>query len=344
VLVIAFAPDSHEISAESIRNAFSGNARLNLVENPDGNGKEIEFRIVAHLGDGEISYNLSILPPDSESNNIGCVERTCLELKKHYSDFNGFVVVREDSQIETFMSELSFAIESNSKSIVMVEHRRDLVEGLEYIDVVLAEAIEIASRFQFGEVCFYQERRLYRGNRMRRDMTGLLNSPNHAGLGDVKDGRFRPCFPETAASPFTGEFLFTPDFDRNLLLITLVPNQSPHLFEVWRETDALAIVIESYGIGNVPKLYQPFLDLIQQWRKAGKALLSYSQCDKGFVEKNYSTSFEDLGISSCSDMTPAAVLAKLGWLLAKGCRGKDLIDKMARNLRGETKSSQQSGV
>jgi len=43
-------------------------------------------------------------------------------------------------------------------------------------------------------------------------------------------------------------------------------------------------------------------------------------------------------------MTPAAVLAKLGWLLAKGCRGKDLIDKMARNLRGETKSSQQSGV
>lgn len=331
-VVIAFT-DS-ETSAADARKIAELIAQNQLLS--DSAARPPVYRLPTGKLQLNITYKLEFVTTGEGLSDHNVMTQLCGIVCRNYHDYNGFVVLKEDAQIEALMSKLSFALERNARSVVFVRHFGELADALNDIDRDLRDAIEVSCGHQLPEVALYENSRLLRATRVRRDMFDNLVSPNHGGLGDFRDGRFHPRYKEILNVDTGTELNYWTEFDPSILVLALVPNQSPQLFDVWKQSDARAIIIESYGIGNVPKAYKQFAELIEFWRKSDKLMFSYSQCDKGSVHKSYETSFEGLGIHSCSDMTPAAAFSKLSYLLAKGYENGQIVEKMGQNLRGET--------
>jgi lysophospholipase len=101
------------------------------------------------------------------------------------------------------------------------------------------------------------------------------------------------------------------------------------------------VVIESFGIGNIPT-DGPFFEWASQNSKLPeeerKILINISQVFQSVIKNIYETGQMafDLGMIPGSDMTCEAAVSKLSYLVAKGYRTFAELNKMMTlNLRGE---------
>ena len=79
----------------------------------------------------------------------------------------------------------------------------------------------------------------------------------------------------------------------------------------------VALVLETYGVGNGPSCDQQLLDVLANANKRGAVIVSCTQCQHGKVQQqNYDagSAFFDAGVVSGNDMTIEATLAKLHYL------------------------------
>lgn len=263
--------------------------------------------------------------------------KIALLIQNNYKNFDGFVIIKSAPFIEVTMCDLAFSLEKNSKSIIFISFNHDPAHLISEIENELLQAIDISCSFNIHEVSYLKNGDLFRSVRLRRDIKGVLFSPNYAPLGSSSDLIFKPSYKQIRQNKTpSDDFEFFGDFNRNILHFMIYPNLSPELFDILVQTDAKIVVIESYGIGNIPKTYKPFTDFVNNLIKRGVLIFSFSQCDKGHVQQSYGTSFESIGIRSCYDMTPSAVLAKLAYLSGKyKNNNQQILELMKQNFRGE---------
>jgi lysophospholipase len=85
------------------------------------------------------------------------------------------------------------------------------------------------------------------------------------------------------------------------------------------------VVIESFGIGNIPT-EGPFFEWVSQNSKLPeeerKVLINISQVFQSVIKNIYETGQMafDLGMIPGSDMTCEAAISKLSYLVSKGCK------------------------
>ncbi len=118
------------------------------------------------------------------------------------------------------------------------------------------------------------------------------------------------------------KFTFYPNFDRNVLRISLYPGlRSQTLLSMLEQVDVSGLVMESLGIGNIPSLGdEDILQVIDECmlRKIPVLITGRYPVAPEFADQ-YQTATEPKkrGAIHAGNMTPAAALTKFMWVIAR---------------------------
>ena len=266
------------------------------------------------------------------------------DIKSHYDDYDGFVVLHGTDTMAYTSSALSFMFENLSKPVIVTGSQIPLSQLRSDGQVNLLNSLYIAANFPIAEVGLYFNNKLFRGNRSIKAFADGFNAFDSPNLPPLLEAGINITLIEgkTVSSTMV-------DFESlQLSNITPQPIGVVHLYP-GISTDVLkniiqqpvkALIIRSYGVGNAPQ-DKDLLHCIKQASEQGIIIVNCSQCIKGTVNMNgYATgnALSQCGVVGGVDMTLEAALTKLHYLLSKNLAPDEIRRLLQHDLRGELTS------
>lgn len=270
-------------------------------------------------------------------------------IAEQYTQYDGFVVLHGTDTMAYTAAMLSYMFEHLGKPVILTGAQLP-------IDVVrsdarenLINALEIAASPQSPpEVAICFDNRLMRGNRTFKYSAEKFHafiSPNFPPLAEA--GVHMQYYTQYWLPQPTAQqaFTFHRAVDDRVGLIKFYPGLSQQLFEAMLGTGLRALVIETFGSGNLPE-YKWLLRALENYLAGGGLVLNITQCVAGAVEQGlYRTSkaLAEMGVIAGGDTIPEAAITKLMHVL--GCWPDDAAQQkqaLASNLRGEMSPATES--
>lgn len=180
---------------------------------------------------------------------------------EHYDEYEGFVIIHGTDTMVYTASMLSFMLQNLNKPVIItgsqipiIEHPRN--DALQNLVTALMIANPTYSNIPIvKEVCIFFRDKLLRGNRTRKmDASGYLafHTPNYPVLGTAGDNidieekfLLRP----------KGDFNPVFDLNRDVIMLDIFPgfqDRSKIRDLIFDPNIVSAVVLKSYGTGNVP--------------------------------------------------------------------------------------------
>jgi len=264
-------------------------------------------------------------------------------LYENYDSFDGFIIIHGTDTMAYTASALSFALQNLGKPVVLTGSQLPIFHPRTDAVSNLSNAIHIAAAKVFNlpiipEVLICFNDKLLRGNRSTKssskDFSGF-ESPSFPELGSLEQSIqiWDKYILEIPKEPFS----IKPDFETNIIIITLFPGFNPDILTRLAEDKKLkGVILRTFGSGNAPSS-ETFIEALKLLVDNGKTVLNISQCQEGFVNmKAYKTgnNLYKCGVLSGADMTLEAATAKMMWLLGNE-EFKEIGLLIGGNLRGE---------
>lgn len=129
----------------------------------------------------------------------------------------------------------------------------------------------------------------------------------------------------------------TPQIETNIALVPVFPGMKTSWLDTIIEAAPKAIVLEGYGLGGIPYMYENLLEPIERGIKKGIPIILRTQAPFGGTDP---TIYEvgqralDLGVLSAWDMTRESLMTKLMFLLPL-CKGDELETQLHTNFCDE---------
>lgn len=286
-------------------------------------------------------WDLIEFDPLLDSSNLTYVQwnQIARTIRTHYDAYDGFVVLHGTDTMAYSASALSFMLQNLDKPVVFTGSQIPLSELRSDGRDNLIAAMLIAAAGVVNEVSLYFGHRLLRGNRtMKVSADGLIAfaSPNYPSLAevgiDIKYHRQR-LLPPPSAPLHVQEIA-----PSRVGVIKLFPGIQFELFApiVTKQLDAL--VLETFGTGNIPNYDKSLPLLISKAIENGTTVVVCTQCTQGTVRLGaYETSSElsQAGAVSGFNMTTEATVAKLYYLFSLGLPSEEVARLIETDLRGE---------
>ncbi|MCK5532559.1 MAG: asparaginase, partial [Halopseudomonas aestusnigri] len=122
-------------------------------------------------------------------------------------------------------------------------------------------------------------------------------------------------------------------------MLCLHPSMPAALYDaILADSNCKAVVLQSFGAGNVPSRDPAFDAFIKRANARGKVVVNVTQCLQGGISPGAyaaSAGLQDQGVLSGGDMTPEAAFCKLHWLLAGGRDAAAVTRDWSLNLSDE---------
>ncbi|KAL7674622.1 hypothetical protein ACOME3_000899 [Neoechinorhynchus agilis] len=204
----------------------------------------------------------------------------------------------------------------------------------------------LAGQYDIPEVTIYFDNKLLKGNRSTKvDSQGLhaFETPNYPPLAsvdykiNVRYDLIRP----TSTKPlkvFTG-------VHSNIGIFRIFPSVNGDMLRRFCSGNISAIVLQTYGMGNIPINNADFIDAIDDVTSSGTMIINCTQCQKGYVDAIYEAGaiLGEKGVVSGNDMTIECALAKLAYVFGHHEWSMEQKKKvMLTSIRGELTESTSS--
>ncbi|MDR1653944.1 MAG: asparaginase [Prevotellaceae bacterium] len=298
----------------------------------------------------QTGVNIKSVPfrPLIDSSDVGpeIWEKIARLIATHYDEFDGFVVLHGTDTMAYTASALSFMFENLTKPIILTGSQ--LPVGMMRTDAKenLLTAIEIAcAKDESGasiapEVCVFFEDELYRGNRTTKknaEHFSAFSSYNYPPL--AKAGVHLKYFTSNIRYPHKADKLrVRTKTNSNIAILKMFPGITENAVRaVLDMPDLKAVVLESFGSGNVPQRSWLGKALKQAVRK-GILIVNKTQCSTGSVEMGrYATSLNlvNTGVISAYDCTTEAIVTKLMYLLGEHTSTAEVKKLLQIDIAGE---------
>lgn len=278
-----------------------------------------------------------------DSSNVGVAEwnRIGRVIYDHYGEYDGFVVLHGTDTMAYSASAMSFMLQGLQKPVVFTGSQIPLCEirsdGLENI----LNSVCIAAEGKAREVCICFSGKLLRGNRsvkLSSDRFVAFESPNYPHLAEIgihieyHESALEMPRPKRDGLEIV-EFQKLP-----IGVIKVFPGIQFSLFEGIMTESLKAVVLETFGSGNIPAGGDSLLPIIRKAYEHGVILTVCSQCLQGRVSLGTyeaSRGLSEVGAVSGADMTTEAAVAKLYYLFSAGYSREEIKERMSRDLCGE---------
>jgi L-asparaginase len=265
-------------------------------------------------------------------------------LSDQYAHYDGFVVLHGSDTMSYTASAMSFMLQRLSKPVIFTGSQLPIGDMRTDAKENLITSIELASLQEEGipiinEVAIYFEYKLYRANRttkMNADNFEAFWSPNYPILAEagVRLQVFKDRLLPRSHFPF--ELFRT--LDQNVSILKIYPGiTAQHILTFSKINHLKAIILETYGAGNVPS-DSSFLNALEKLIASGVFVINITQCMGGEVTMGHYKSSEallEMGVVSGKDMTTEAALAKTMHLLPLFSEGSEFKKAFENNLSGE---------
>jgi len=281
---------------------------------------------------------------DSSSMTLESWKKTGRVIRNNYEDFDSFIILHGSDTMTYTASMLSFMLENLSKPVILTGAQIPLSEMRNDATINLINALTIAGYYQIPEVCVLFGSNVYRGNRTIRNNNmdfDAFESPNFRPLAHL-GVHINVNWDITLKEP-TENFTFFEDFNNNICTVKIFPMLDDETFATFFEPPIEAVIIETYGVGNIPSNRPKLIETIKKANERGVIIMNVSQCKKGEVSSSYETGsiLERLGVIFAGDITVECALAKLAYLLGKKYDKRTTQRLLKDSLRGELSVTQE---
>ncbi|SMB85644.1 asparaginase [Pasteurella testudinis DSM 23072] len=260
------------------------------------------------------------------------------DIKKHYHNYDAFIILHGTDTMAYTASALSFMLENLAKPVIITGSQIP-ISGLRSDGLAnLLNSLYLVAHYPIREVTLFFNNQLFRGNRSTKshaDGFDAFSSPNYPVL--VEAGiNINVNYAALNVAP-QGEFKVHNITPQPIGVVMLYPGISPDVIGNILQQPVNALILLTFGIGNAPN-NPKILQLLHAAYQKGIIVLNLTQCFSGKVNMGgYATgnALEKVGVISGHDMTVEAALAKLHFLLSQPLSFEGVRQKMSRNLHGE---------
>jgi len=290
-------------------------------------------------------------PIDSSDMNPDHWAQIAHAIERHYTGYDGFVVLHGTDTMAYSASALSFMLENLRKPVIITgsqlpigEVRTDGEENL-ITALQIAAATDRLGHPMVQEVAILFENYLWRGNRSTKrsaDNFNAFKSNNYPALAKIGLGIN---FDEDALlrlPDHCGSLKVHYAMSRDVMFIDLFPGITERTMRHLLSTPGVrGVVMRTYGAGNGPT-DRWFARCLTDATDAGIVIVNVTQCVNGAVHRRYQSAdaLLEAGVVMGSDITAEAAITKLMFLLGLGLDTQHIRRAMARPVCGEITPSQ----
>lgn len=260
-----------------------------------------------------------------DSTNIGPSHwlKIAAAIRKHYREYDGFVVTHGTDTMAYTAAALSYLIQDSPKPIVITGSQKSICLHDTDARMNLYNSFLYAADLDSHEVSLVFDGKVILGTRARKERTKSYNAfscVDYPEVAIIRDGRLiRYLAPKSYT--YGAEPVFYDNLEDRVLLLTLIPGMGAEALRQLKDSYE-AVILQSFGVGGLPGgEHGAFSHAMGEWLESGKTIVMMTQVpyegsDMAVYQVGQQVK-EKYQLMEAYNMTLEAAATKLMWVLGQ---------------------------